>query len=253
MQVDHNSAPPKFLKLLAHDVRWQILTSLAHSDLRVQELAALTGKPINLISYHLKQLRGQAVVREQRSSADGRDVYYSLDLARLGELHGLVGAQLHPALDLKVITQREMKFAPHRVLFLCTHNRARSQMAEGLLRHLSQGQVEVHSAGSAPGEVHPLAVHALAQRGVNIREQHSKHLDVYKNQSFDYVITVCDRMREQCPVFSGAPDCIHWSIADPIAALSAATTTAERGAIFAATAQELERRICGFLPMLAIL
>ncbi|MEZ4521430.1 MAG: arsenate reductase ArsC [Thermomicrobiales bacterium] len=105
-----------------------------------------------------------------------------------------------------------------RVLFLCTHNSARSQMAEALLRHHGGGDVEVHSAGSEPGQVHPLAVRAMAESGVNISGAESKHLDQFIGQNFDYVITVCDRANETCPVFPGDPKRIHWSFDDPSAA-----------------------------------
>ena len=88
------------LKLLANDIRWQILAALAQSDLRVQELVAIVAKPINLVSYHLKLLRGEEIVHERRSSANGRDIYYTLDLARLDELYQASGAQLHPHLFL---------------------------------------------------------------------------------------------------------------------------------------------------------
>ena len=105
-----------------------------------------------------------------------------------------------------------------RILFLCTHNSARSQMAEGLLRRLSEGQIDTFSAGTEVTRVHPLAIAAMDAEGIDIRSQRSKSLDEYLGQSFNYVITVCDRAGESCPVFPGAPERIHWSIADPAAA-----------------------------------
>lgn len=239
---------PAFLKLLAHDVRWQILCALARGDLRVQELAAGVDKPINLVSYHLKLLRSHEIVHERRSSADGRDIYYSLDLARLHELYWRSGAQLHSGLGVGQATRHHVGGGqPLRVLFVCTQNRARSQMAEGILRHLGRGQVVVQSAGIKPGEVHPLAVQALSELGINIAAQRAKHLDTVADQVFDRVITVCDQAREQCPSFSGNPDCIHWSIADPIAAAERVADEAARRALFARTAQELVTRIRFFL------
>lgn len=104
-----------------------------------------------------------------------------------------------------------------RALFLCTHNSARSQMAEGILRHLSEGRVEVQSAGSEPQELHPLAVQAMAKMGIDISRQRSKHLNEFLGQSFDYVVTVCDRAQESCPTFPGDPKQIHWSFVDPAA------------------------------------
>lgn len=105
-----------------------------------------------------------------------------------------------------------------RVLVLCTGNRCRSQMAEGWLRHLSGGDVEVHSAGTRPSVVHPLAVKVMAEAGVDVSGQRSKHVDEYAGQSFDYVITVCDSAKEACPVFPGNVRTVHHSFPDPDAA-----------------------------------
>src|SRR6476659_8311290 len=92
--------PPAFLKLLAHDMRWRLVSALARSDHRVNELVRLLDQPMNLVSYHLKQLRDQQLVTERRSSADGRDVYYSLDLDLLRTRYLATGAALHPALTI---------------------------------------------------------------------------------------------------------------------------------------------------------
>ena len=108
-----------------------------------------------------------------------------------------------------------MSNRPIRVLFLCTHNSARSQMAEGLLRHLDGERFEVHSAGTEVTLVRPLAIRAMADVGIDISGQHSKTMDEYLGQRFDYVITVCDRANESCPVFPGDPQRIHWSFPDP--------------------------------------
>ena len=106
-----------------------------------------------------------------------------------------------------------------RVLFLCTGNSARSQMAEGLLRKLSRGRVDVFSAGSSPKtEVHPLATDALRSRfQADTDDLYPKHLNRFVGQVFDYVITVCDRTAETCPTFPGDPERIHWSFDDPAA------------------------------------
>jgi arsenate reductase (thioredoxin) len=101
-----------------------------------------------------------------------------------------------------------------RVLFLCTHNSARSQMAEGLLRNLG-GQFEVFSAGTEATRVHPLAIAAMRELGIDISRQRSKSLDEYRGQPFDYVITVCDKANETCPIFPDHPERIHWSFQDP--------------------------------------
>src|SRR5918995_2718642 len=101
-----------------------------------------------------------------------------------------------------------------RVLFLCTHNSARSQMAEGLLRDLAGDQFEVMSAGTEATHVRPLAVRAMEEIGVDISGQESKTLDRYLDQPFDYVITVCDDANEACPFFPGAQNRLHWSFED---------------------------------------
>lgn len=102
-----------------------------------------------------------------------------------------------------------------RILFLCTHNSARSQMAEGLLRHLAGDRFEVYSAGTEATHVRPLAVRAMAEIGIDISEQESKTLDRYLDQPFDAMITVCDQANETCPVFFGARHRLHWSFPDP--------------------------------------
>jgi arsenate reductase len=102
-----------------------------------------------------------------------------------------------------------------RVLFICTHNSARSQMAEGLLRHLSGDRFEVFSAGTEATLVRPLAIQVMAELGIDISSQFSKTLQRYLDQPFDEVITVCDTAAETCPVFPGATHRRHWSFEDP--------------------------------------
>ena len=102
-----------------------------------------------------------------------------------------------------------------RVLFLCTHNSARSQMAEGLLRHLGGERFEAFSAGTEATHVRPLAVAAMAELGIDVSRQESKTLDRYLGEPFDAVITVCDQAAEACPVFPGAKRRLHWSFTDP--------------------------------------
>ena len=111
-----------------------------------------------------------------------------------------------------------------RVLFLCTHNSARSQMAEGLLRALGGQRFEAFSAGTEATHVRPLAVRAMAELGIDISGQESKTLERYLDQPFDAVITVCDQANEACPVFFGASQRLHWSLPDP----SQATGTEEQ-------------------------
>lgn len=102
------------------------------------------------------------------------------------------------------------------ILFVCTHNSARSQMAEGLLRHLAGERYRSLSAGTAPGVLNPLAVEAMAEIGVDISGQHAKGLDVLDTEAVDLVITVCDQARETCPVLPGVRT-LHKSFADPAA------------------------------------
>jgi arsenate reductase len=135
------------------------------------------------------------------------------------------------------------------VLFLCTHNSARSQMAEGLLRHLSGGRVEAHSAGTEATAVRPLAIRAMAELGIDVSAQASKTLERYLGQSFAAVVTVCDDANESCPVFPGARERLHWSLPDPSKATG---SDGERLAAYRLVRDELRRRItAGLLPRLA--
>lgn len=102
-----------------------------------------------------------------------------------------------------------------RVLILCTGNSCRSQMAEGVLRHYGSEQFEVFSAGTMPSQVDPVAVHVMKEIGIDISRHRSKHVDEFKGQSFDYVITVCDNAREACPLFPGNAKRLHWEFPDP--------------------------------------
>jgi arsenate reductase len=102
-----------------------------------------------------------------------------------------------------------------RVLFLCTHNSARSQMAEGMLRNLAEGRFEVMSAGTEATHVRRQAIKVMNEIGIDISGQESKTLARYLGQPFDYVITVCDEANEACPVFHGAKNRLHWSLEDP--------------------------------------
>ncbi|MBW6474681.1 MAG: arsenate reductase ArsC [Anaerolineaceae bacterium] len=104
-----------------------------------------------------------------------------------------------------------------RVLILCTGNSARSQMGEGLLKHLTGDRFEVFSAGTTPSTVNPYAVLAMAGIGIDIRDHYSKSLTMFLDQEFDYVITVCDHAAEVCPIFPGPAKRIHWSFPDPAA------------------------------------
>jgi len=102
-----------------------------------------------------------------------------------------------------------------KVLFVCTHNSARSQMSEGFLRHHAGDRFEAFSAGTEPGSLHPLAVEAMAEIGIDISGQHAKSVDEFLGRPFEYVITVCERARETCPLFPHAARHLHWDLPDP--------------------------------------
>lgn len=232
--------------MASHPLRWQLLRELARSDCRVRELVAAAGQPQNLVSYHLRLLRASGLVAARRSSFDGRDTYYHLDLARCAESLAAAGAALHPGLRLDPAAPGTAAGGgPARcaVLFLCTGNSARSPMAAALTEARSAGRVRASSAGSHPKPVHPNAVRVMAERGINLAGHHATHLSAYAAEHFDYVITLCDRVREVCPEFPGHPGYLHWSIPDPAASGGSDEDTYPG---FGALAAELDTRI-GFL------
>ena len=131
-----------------------------------------------------------------------------------------------------------------RVLILCTGNSARSQMAEGLLRYLGGERFEVHSAGTKPGSVNPLAIEAMREIGIDISSHRSKAVAEFEGEQFATVVTVCDSAAEQCPIFPGAPRRMHWSLPDPAASTG---THDEKLEVFRRVRNELEARIRSFL------
>jgi ArsR family transcriptional regulator, arsenate/arsenite/antimonite-responsive transcriptional repressor / arsenate reductase (thioredoxin) len=246
-QVDPGLASPEFLQLVGHPLRWRLLSGLARSDRTVRELTGMVGEPQSLVSYHLGKLRDARLVAARRSSADRRDAYYTVDLARVGEMLSATGGALHPGLRLvRPSPVRDGSGrATARVLFLCTGNSARSQMAEALARVRSGGLVDAHSAGSHPKALHPNAVRVMRdEHGIDLAGHRSKHLSVFATERFDRVISLCDRVREVCPDFPGDPETIHWSIPDPAGHAGADDETSYPA--FRQTADELETRI-GFL------
>jgi protein-tyrosine-phosphatase/DNA-binding transcriptional ArsR family regulator len=242
--------PPDFLRLAAHPLRWRLLQELVQSDRAVRELTVLVDEPQNLVSYHLRQLRDSGLVVARQSSADRRDSYYAIDLSACQDQLQAAGGALHPALWL-VPASPERAHTPgrrRRILFLCTGNSARSQMAEALTETLSGGAVAAESAGSRPKPLHPAAVRVMRKRGVDISGNRTKHLEEFARQRFDLVITLCDRVREVCPEFPSPARPVHWSIPDPALETEAtgrATRTFER------TAAELETRIRFLLHQLS--
>ena len=127
-----------------------------------------------------------------------------------------------------------------RVLFLCTHNSARSQMAEGLLRHLAGDRFGVMSAGTEATSVRSEATEAMSELGVDISGQESKTLERYLGEPFDYVVTVCDDANEACPVFPGAENRLHWSLQDPSRAEG---SEEQRLEVFRKVRDEIQTRI----------
>ena len=253
---------PEFLRLAAHPVRWRLLTALAGGDLRVRELIALVDAPQNLVSYHLRLLRQGGLVTAARSSFDGRDSYYRLDLDRCAHALAATGAALHPALRGITAPPRgpggRRHRLRHRVLLVCTGNSARSPIAEALLRHHSDGRVDAISAGTRPEPaLHPGAVRVLREKyGIDIADRRPRRLDTLHGRRFDYVITLCDKAREVCPEFGDHTRRIHWSIPDP-AAPSGPTGPDGRSreaeeAAFARTAADIDTRVRYLLSVLTL-
>ena len=242
------SAPPSILQLAAHPLRWRLLSELARSDRKAHELTDLVGEPQNLVSYHLGKLREGRLVSSHRSAADLRDTYYGLDLGLVRRQLSAAGGALHPGLRLAPPQRDDARVSPASVLFLCTGNSARSQMAEALTRALSGGAIEAHSAGSQPKALHPNAIRVMHEAyGLDLSGQASKSLDVYADKDFDWVISLCDKVREACPDLSGRRDVIHWSITNPATGEADEVTYP----LFQQTAAELAERIAFLLARLA--
>jgi protein-tyrosine-phosphatase/DNA-binding transcriptional ArsR family regulator len=241
--------PPSFVELVAHPLRWRLLGELTRSDRAVRELTERVEEPQNLVSYHLRRLRDGGLVHAHRSAADGRDSYYAIDLVECERQLQAAGRALHPALSLTPahpMTQRARR-RQRRVLFLCTGNSARSQIAEALVERSSGGAVGAASAGSHPKPLHPNAIRVMRERGVDISGNRTKHLDELVPQRFDMVVTLCDRVREVCPEFPSRPELVHWSLPDPA---QAGVSDRETYPAFERTAAELETRIRFLLPLL---
>jgi protein-tyrosine-phosphatase/DNA-binding transcriptional ArsR family regulator len=235
-----SAAVPAFVRLAGHPVRWQLLTALAGSDLRVRELAELVDQPQNLVSYHLRLLRDGGLVTATRSTFDGRDSYYHLDLDRCAGALADAGAALHPVLGRGTPAPRRTGPA---TLFVCTGNSARSPVAEALLRRRTGGRAAVASAGTSPRpRLHPHAVRVLRDRfGIDVAGQRPRPVAAVAGRRFDYVITLCDKAREAAPEFEGGPRRLHWSLPDPAAGGYSA---------FTRMAADLNTRIRHLLPVL---
>jgi protein-tyrosine-phosphatase len=232
--------PPVLFQLAGHPIRWRLLAELAASDRRVRELTEAVGEPQSLVSYHLRLLRSGGLVASHRSAFDARDSYYGLDLEQHGALFAATGA----------FTERDaLTIRPLRILFLCTGNSSRSQMAEALVERISDGAVRAWSAGSKPKALHGNAVRVMAARRIDISRNETKPLDLFADERFDLVITLCDKVREVCPEFPDTPSALHWSVPDPAAAPG---TDDETYAVFERTAVDLEARITFLLHRLGV-
>lgn len=249
MAIPTSDAPPPILALGAEPVRWALMRELSQSDRQVDELVDALKRPQNLVSYHLGKLRAAQVVSVRRSSHDARGLYYRLDLPRCQELLSGAVQALHPSLDVTAMTSSRETESPAMgtsVLFLCTANSARSQMAEGLLRAAAADTVAVASAGHKPSSVHPNAIRAMKKRGIDISHQTSKDLTGFRETAFDTVVTVCDHLKEECSDVPRAGQVLHWSIPDPV------TEGADAGKLsaFERVADELATRVAYLLPAL---
>lgn len=213
----HDVDPVAFLSLIGHPLRWRLIGELAETDRTVSELCARVDEAQNLVSYHLRKLRDAGLAGTQRSSADGRDTFYRLELDRLDGLLSTAAGSIHPGLMRHSAEPTHAAASDGAsVLFLCTGNSARSQIAEALLRMRSGGTIDAKSAGSAPKELHPNAVRVMAEDfGIDISDHRTKHLDAFLDHRFDRVVTLCDKVREVCPEYPGGVEPVHWSVTDP--------------------------------------
>ncbi|MDG9674036.1 ArsR family transcriptional regulator [Micromonospora sp. DH14] len=246
-----SQAAPAFVRLAAHPLRWRLLTALAASDYRVRELVTLVDEPQNLVSYHLRLLRDGGLVTTTRSSFDGRDSYYHLDLERCAEALTETGSALHPALRREALVPHlDLRRVPRLdVLFVCTGNSARSPIAEALLRQHTGGHVSVASAGSQPKpHLHANAVRVVREDyDLDITDQRPRHWDTLTGRRFDYVISLCDKAREACPDFPDHPRRVHWSIPDPA---TAGDTEQASYPAFQRVAADIDTRVRHLLPAL---
>ncbi len=241
MAAANRAAVPPLMQMASHPLRWALLTELASGDHRVRELAAAVGQPQNLVSYHLRLLRSTGLIDARRSSYDGRDTYYRLDLTKCAKAFGEAAAALHPALAPTLSTTA----APRAVLFLCTGNSARSPMAAALLHKRGHGRIRTASAGSHPkSHVHVDAIRVMRDEyDIDLSGVRPQSLAAVSRRRFDCVITLCDKVREYARDHDLATT-MHWSLPDPSAAGAGYPE-------FCCVASELNRRVDFFIPALS--
>ena len=189
----------------------------------------------------LAGLRQAGLVQLHRSDADGRGCYYGVKLTALGALYRQIGASLTIPFAFN-----PAELPTRTVVFLCRANSARSQMAEGWLRTLTGGRITVRSGGTQPTQLHPRAAQVMAEVGVDIGHQQSKHIETLASLAPDVIVTVCDIAREACTLWPELVDRLHWSIPDPVVVADA---EAQLGA-FRMVRDELRLRTEGLIGLL---
>lgn len=251
-------------RAFADETRLRILSLLTQGELCVCDIVATLGLHQPMISRHLAYLRRAGLVLARK---EGLWKHYSLARPAEGFHRGLLGCLRGcfaeaPSLrrdreKLKSLVRTGIRLPPgaasrcalgkrdrKKVLFLCTGNSCRSQMAEALLNRMGRGRFLAFSAGSRPaGSVHPLAMRALREAGCPVEGLRSKSLEEFRGRRFETVITVCDRAREACPAWPGA-GMLHWSLEDPA---EAPGSDEERSAVFRKVIRELESRLRRFI------
>lgn len=268
----------QYFKALADSTRLRILNLLLQGELCVCDIQCVLGISQPAASRHLAYLKNSGMVLDKR---DGYRIFYRLaevpkdevrrllydflrdayreqsqlkdDIERLKEA---ISAGACAVCDWKTDsgsesaetrgetkTKRRSSMQEHyKVLILCTGNSARSQMAEGLLRHMGGDKFEVSSAGTRPVGLNPNAVNALSEIGIDISGSRSKSVDEFVGQPFDYIITVCDNAKESCPIFPGAGKRVHHSFRDP-----AAAPADEQPALFREVRDEIQQWLAEFV------
>lgn len=245
------------LQALAQSSRFSVLRLLARYEpfgLAAGDIARLIAVPHNTLSTHLAELEYAGLVRSHK---DGRRVVYAIDRTNIGQFLTVIEAALSPGGEgqpprtIPIAKERQQDGPVYSVLVLCTHNSARSIMAEALINREGQGRIRAYSAGSRPkGIVDPEALRLLASLGYDTNGLHSKTWQVFGEVGaprMDFVITVCDAAAgEKCPYWPGHPLVAHWGIADP---LQAGTSEAERREAFRSAYRQLSSRVTAFVNL----
>jgi thioredoxin type arsenate reductase len=236
------------LRALGEVNRLRLYALLTMGPMAVGDLVTVLGLSQALVSHHLAVLKAAGLVVDRRDDGDARQIIYSVNKPVLRALYGELTLLLDPikTVDTRPTNtpRRVPMTGPIRVLFLCTGNSARSQMAEALLRAQGEGLFETFSAGTHPKGINPLTVKAMEEVGIDVSDHTSKSLDIYLDDEFDYIITVCDSANEACPTFPGDYQRIHWSFDDPAAAQGSED---ERLNVFRRVRQEIRQRVSLFV------